>query len=298
MDGVTAGEFAVPAVLRGYRLVPRQAPDRREPARVTPGAFRARGLPVPEHAAHLNIYRLSGGEGVPWSATIDAHVGRRGAELLPGGDLVLVDVDVPAAVDGTPLVDSFRWLSDRAVEAGEFLDLSATLSVRTPGHEAARHLPGWHLWFRADRDRPVRMGPLRGCKHVELKTRGTCPGSPGYVVRSCPDELPLLPGWMAAQAGRPEQRERVMARDGARPWNRLHGILARLLAAEPGERNALLFWSAARCGEMVGAGDLDTATAERVLAEAAADLGLATDDGASAVLATIRSGLAQSRGAA
>jgi hypothetical protein len=36
-------------------------------------------------------------------------------------------------VDGTPMIDALRWLSDRAVEAGELLDLSATVSVRIPG---------------------------------------------------------------------------------------------------------------------------------------------------------------------
>jgi len=44
-------EFVVPTVLRGARFVPWQAPGRREPARVSAGAFTAAGLPVPEHDA-------------------------------------------------------------------------------------------------------------------------------------------------------------------------------------------------------------------------------------------------------
>jgi hypothetical protein len=39
--------FVIPVVLRSARFVPRQGPGRREPARVTSGAFRAAGLPVP-----------------------------------------------------------------------------------------------------------------------------------------------------------------------------------------------------------------------------------------------------------
>jgi hypothetical protein len=56
-----------------------------------------------------------------------------------------------------------RWMADRAVEGGGLLDLSVTVSVRTPGHRASGHLPGWHLWYRADPAHPVHLGPLRGC---------------------------------------------------------------------------------------------------------------------------------------
>jgi hypothetical protein len=45
---MNALEYVVPAVLRSAMFVPRQAPGRREPARVTSGAFKAAGpLPVP-----------------------------------------------------------------------------------------------------------------------------------------------------------------------------------------------------------------------------------------------------------
>jgi hypothetical protein len=55
-----AAGYVVPAVLRGARLVPWRAPGRREPARVSAGAFQAAGLPVPEHPGQRNIYRLAG----------------------------------------------------------------------------------------------------------------------------------------------------------------------------------------------------------------------------------------------
>jgi len=72
---------------------------------------------------------------VSWTPGLDAHIRRHGGELLGHGQLILVDIDTPAAADGAPMVNALRWLSDRAVEAGgPPLDLSATVSVRTPGH--------------------------------------------------------------------------------------------------------------------------------------------------------------------
>ena len=133
---------------------------------------------------------------------------------------------------------SRRWLADRAVEAGGLLDLSATVSVRTPGHPGSGHLPRWHLWYRTDPGHPVRIGPLARCHAVELRTRGTCPGSPGYVVWSEPDHLPVLPRWIAGLAGPPMPvTSTVTGRSGGGTWTRLHGITGRLLAARRGERN-------------------------------------------------------------
>ena len=115
---MNATQCVVPAVLRGAMFVPREAAGRREPARVTPGAFKAAGLPVPEHWAQRNVYQLTRRQGLPWTPGLDAHIRRRGGELLGHGQLILVDIDTPAAVDGAPMADALRWLSDRAVEAG------------------------------------------------------------------------------------------------------------------------------------------------------------------------------------
>jgi len=65
-----------------------------------------------------------------------------------------------------------RWLADRAVP-GELLDLSAAVSVRTPGHPASGHLPRWHLRYRADPACPMHLGPLRACHAIQLRSRGT-----------------------------------------------------------------------------------------------------------------------------
>jgi hypothetical protein len=289
---MNAAEYVVPAVLRGARFVPGQAPGRREPARVTAGAFRAAGLPVPGQPAQRNVYQLTGRRGLPWTPGLDAHIRRRGGELLGGGTLILVDIDSPAAVDGTPAVDALRWLADRAVEAGRLLDLSVTVSVRTPGHPDRRHLPGWHLWYRADLARPVHMGPLARCPAVELRGRGTCPGSPGYVVRSGPGQLPVLPQWIADLAGPPPRPTAGTGtgHGGGGGQARLQGIIGRLVAARRGERNRLLFWASLRAGELVADGDLDAAAAGQALTDAAAQIGLVGEDGQRAVAATIRSG--------
>jgi hypothetical protein len=273
-------------------FVPRQAPGRREPTRVTAGAFKAAGLPVPEHPAQHNVYQLTRRQGLAWTPALDAQIRRRGGELLGHGHLILVDIDSPAAVDGRPLVNALRWLTDRAVEAGELLDLSATVSVRTPGHPASGHLPGWHLWYRADPAHPVHLGPLARCPAIELRSRGTCPGSPGYLVCSHPHELPVLPRWVADLAGPPPAHvtSAMTGHGGAHTQARLQGILGRLLAARRGERNRLLFWASLRAGELVADGDLDARTATQALTRAATQIGLAGEDGPRAVAATIRSG--------
>jgi hypothetical protein len=95
---MSAREYVVPAVLRGARFVPRQAPGRREPAPVTAGAFRAAGLLVPEHPAQRNIYQLTRRQGLLWSPGLDAQIRRRGGELLGRGNLILADIDSPAGV--------------------------------------------------------------------------------------------------------------------------------------------------------------------------------------------------------
>jgi len=274
-------------------FVPWRAPGCREPARVSAGAFQAAGLPVPEQPGQRNIYQLTRRQGLPWSPGVDAQIRRRGGELLGGGNLVLVDIDTPAAVDGKPLMDALRWLADRAVERGGLLDLSATVSVRTPGHPQSGHLPGWHVWYRADPACPVHLGPLGRCHPIELRARGTCPGSPGYRTYACPDDLLVLPRWLSGLAGPPPAPASgaMTSHSGAYAHARLQGIIGRLRAASRGERNRLLFWASLRAGELVAAGDLDARTAVEALTGAAVQIGLAGEDGQRAVAATIRSGL-------
>jgi hypothetical protein len=292
-EDVSADGYAVPAALRNARFVPRQAPGRREPARVTAGAFRARGLPVPEYPAQQNVYQLTGRQGLAWTPGIDAHAARRGAELLGGEDFLCVDCDTTLAVDGSVWLSGMRWLADAATAAGELLDMSACVAVQTPGDRDRGHAPGWHLWFRRDPAYPVRLGPLRRCPAVEIKGRATAPGSPRYRVCSAPGELPLLPRWLADIAGPPPVPAAPRAGSGtggAAAWHRLHGVVNCVLAADRGERNRTLYWGASRAGELVAAGVFEASAVERALCAAAGDIGLLAEDGERAVLATIRSG--------
>src|SRR5439155_14926674 len=144
-----------------------------------------------------------------------------------------------------------------------------------PGHD---HGPGWHLWYLADPDHPVRTGPLARCRAVEIKARCTAPGSPGYTVRHAPATLPLLPPWLAALAG--PLRQPVTAGTPRQPYAsgnlrpRLRGVLSVVLAASEGDRNMALYWAGRRCAEMVADGALDTATAASVLTRAGERAGL------------------------
>jgi hypothetical protein len=288
-----AEEYVVPSALRGARFVPRQAPGRREPLRVTAGAFGALGMGVPEDRAQWNAYQLSGRRGWPWGPRIDYHVRRRGAELLGGGEYLSIDADQHLAVDGSVWLDGFRWLIDAGAAAGELLDISAFVAVRTPGGRDREHGPGWHLWCRTDPDYPVRTGPLARCAAVEIKGRCTAPGSPGYEVRHAPGDLPVLPRWIAELAGPPRPPVVIAAGtagDAGHAWRRLRWALRDLY--EPGAlRNNALFKAACRARDLIAAGGLDQAKAEALLLDAAGQVGLVRDDGEASCLATIRSGL-------
>jgi hypothetical protein len=220
-------EFVVPPALRGARFVPRQAPGRREPLQVTASAFRARGMEVPEDRARWNVYQLTERHGFQWSPQVDYHVRRRGAELLGDNEFLCVDADQHLAVDGTVWLDGLRWLTDAGITAGELLDITLFVAVRTPGNPDRRHGPGWHLWCRSDPDYPVRTGPLRRCAAVEIKSRCTAPGSPQYEVRHAPGELPVIPRWIAELAGQPRPRPRSRLEEsglvtgGAAAWKLL-----------------------------------------------------------------------------
>jgi len=288
---MNACDWSVPAALHGARLVPRQQPGSRVPMRVTPGAFKAAGLPVPEDRRQWNSYQLSRRCGFPWTPAIDAHVGRRGGELLGVSGFVCVDCDTSLAIDGSVWLDGFRRLADLAAESGNVLDFAGCIAVRTPGN--GTHGQGWHLWFGAP-DRPVRLGPLARCPLIEIKNRATAPGSPGYEVRSVPDaSLARLPAWLAELAGAPHPVVAAERRkgSGAPAWRRLEGIFDFLRELRDGDqRNRWIHWGACRCAEMIAAGELDAVAAERVLLAAAKDNGYVADHGAAAALATIRSG--------
>ncbi len=80
------------------------------------------------------------------------------------------------------MVNALRWLSDRAVEAGGLLDLSATVPVHTPGHPDSRHLPGWDPVVPGRSRLPVHMGPGRkGRRHRPVLNPAEVDGAAGEL---------------------------------------------------------------------------------------------------------------------
>ena len=185
--------------------------------------------------------------------------------MLGGGDYLCIDLDQHLAVDGSVWLDGLRWLADAGTAAGELLDITMFVAVRTPGNPVRRHGPGWHLWCRADPEYCVRLGPLARCTAVEIKGRCTAPGSPGYEVRSAPGELPVIPRWVALLAGQPRPVAPVPPGTRGRPgraWQRLSGAISDLY--QPGAlRNNALFKAACRARELIDTGGLDQGRAER-----------------------------------
>ena len=185
---------------------------------------------------------------------------------------------------------------------------------------------GRHIYFRQPE------GRAHGNREGALKGRGiNIRGQGGYVV--APGALradgegayqpvtageiaaaPPVPDWLYAlidppaakpEAAKPDVSQRPEPRPGAAPLAdaRLDRYAEAAIAAEiaalkgagKGGRNNQLNRSAFALGQMVGAGWLTEATATSLLAAAAADCGLAADDGLPACLATIRSGLKDGR---
>lgn len=143
-----------------------------------------------------------------WEPEADEYVSTYGAQMTgPGGesewDWYCLDMDTPIVHGGEVISDGLRKLADLSVISGELLDTTEWLMIRTPGHPLSSNPkgPGWQSWFRWYRSRPLRTGALPGAREIELKTTGTSPGSPGYEVKKAPEELPVLPEWIAERFG-------------------------------------------------------------------------------------------------
>lgn len=109
------------------------------------------------------------------------------------------------------------------------------------------------------------------------------------------DELPVWPEALDDLLAPPPAKRPpagpVPAQRGAN-GGRLLGILTTMVEARPGERNAVLFWAAARVGEMHAAGDLpDLAAAVHALRDAALAAGLTAGEIGDQTRGTIGSGL-------
>lgn len=220
----------------------------------------------------------------------------------PGSGVLALDIDRKGDIDG------FAALAE--LEA-EFEPLPATVASTTPSG-------GKHFLFACP-DRPVsnrvglkryhangsrrlyqgldvRAGGASICLPPSRKASGTYtwitpPGAcelaavPSWLLELMVSEPPPRPPRPAARLEGPERAARYVcaAIDGE----------CGELAATPagGGRNQRLFIAACRLGSLVGADVVREDLVEDALERAAADCGLARDDGLQSVRATIRSGL-------
>ncbi len=220
--------------------------------------------------------------------------------------LVILDLDqpkpgyqLPEAWQDEPGVHNGADVLAALAERAGVTSWPATFTVTTPSG-------GAHLYYLAPGGRTIGnrpAGPL-------LDVRGGGEGNGGYVLgpgtvlngkayELTDDQDPQpLPGWIAdlldppglAEPGRPEHCAPALpAALGVQPRSRLRGVIEHVLGGPPGDRNGRLHWAACRAGEMIAAGQLDEATAEHVLLQAAAAAGLV--GGEREARATIASGL-------
>jgi hypothetical protein len=197
--------------------------------------------------------------------------------------------DLPGIVDGADV------LAELAERAGQ--SWPATFTVRTPSG-------GFHLYFKSPRGIPIGnrpAGPLVDVRAAGGRDGGYVVG-PGSVIGGRAyeviDDQPaaLLPGWIAELLGEPPAASRhrpVVIRGDGISYGRLRGLVELVLNSQPHDRNNPLFWAACRAGEMVAAHQIEAATAEQVLVQAAVAAGLR--GGEREARRTVASGL--SRGA-
>lgn len=178
----------------------------------------------------------------------------------------------------------------------EHPDTPRTLMVRTPRG-------GWHLYYRARPDRPLRStaGQLAG--HIDTRGRG------GYVV-SPPSQvdgrryewatdqipcLPVVPGWVLDRLEPRPASFHLGGGERMRPspagGGPLPGLARTVLAAPVGQRNSCLNWAAYAAAKHVQVGRIPVEEAASVLYDAALQVGL----GHAEAVRTIASGLGSSR---
>lgn len=224
---------------------------------------------------------------VPWSwpkasstdprlALADLRRGPRNLGIDCGkSSLLILDEDEPGGLDRA------------AADAGA--SLPDTFTVTTG--------KGRHVYFRQPQDLPFGNVPgafkQYGC---DVRGRGGYAIAPGalhqsgrrYVAADWSTPILPIPGWVVTLLRPPVPPAPSLTRlpDYSGGHAALTGIVRRVLAAQEGERNGLLFWGSLRLFQRVSAGQLDAAAAESMMLDAAAHIGL----GSSEARATIRSG--------
>lgn len=233
-------------------------------------------------ALHLPVFPLRGDK-----TPACAH-GHKDAETDPariealfkkcGGELIGVPT---GEVSGFAVLDADIT---RHTEARDWLDAHPLPSTyrhetRSGGfHFFFQHQPGLRGWTK----RPV----------IGIDGRG----DGGYIVWWRAAGLPVRagavlpwPSWLLKACAPPPPPKRY---DGPLPsFNSatLAGVMGKLLRAQNGERNSLLFWTACRAGEWISVGEIRRGEIEALLTDAAARIGLGELESAR----TIHSGIAR-----
>jgi hypothetical protein len=216
-------------------------------------------------------------------------------------NLIILDLDRPKPGYKLPaewlekpgIVDGQDVLADLAERAGQ--PWPGTFTVETPSG-------GWHLYYRAPSGRTIGnrpAGPL-------IDVRGGGAGHGGYVLgpgsalngrtyRVVNGQAPeVLPPWIADLLDPPRAAQRrglSLGEVSGTAYGRLRGIVEAILTSREGTRNTRLHWAACRGREMVTAGQADRPTVERVLIQAAVEVGLTERE----ATRTVTSGLGADR---
>jgi hypothetical protein len=221
-----------------------------------------------------------------WTRQPNANIG---VATEPSG-LAVVDLDPP---DG--IVTWQRLLT-------EHRDTERTITARTPRG-------GFHLWYAADPDRPLRSTASQLAPRIDTRGAGgyvLVPPSrvagPSYVWSTVPslDRLPTVPSWILEALERPTdvgKRPQIDAavltphslsdRSSRYAAAALERELQAVLDAPHGTRNNTFNAAAYNLGTLVGAGMLDRPVVVSALRRAGEAVGL----GDAEVDRTLRSGL-------
>ena len=132
--------------------------------------------------------------------------------------------------------------------------------------------------------RPSKVtGELRPYACIEAPTRAPANDSTGAALA----EL-IRASAETSRGGPPGRTAGVTGTVLGSARGRMTGILARVLEAQEGERNRMLYWGACKAAEMIAAGEVAADTAASFLADAADRIGLPADEAARTIASGMR----------
>ncbi len=187
---------------------------------------------------------------------------------------------------------------------GAFAAFAASIGQAVEPTFAVDTAKGRHWYYRQGEGAPLGNSRGRLAGHG-VDIRGGGDGNGGYVVgpgsvhatgvvyTPADPSAPILPvpGWLT-EALQPSSKPAMAVRchRPASIYGALRGLVRVVLNGTPGvDRNDRLYWASCRAAEMVLAGEIDRATAERLLVDAAIRAGL--HGGEPEALRTVASGM-------